>query len=130
MMKLTTMTLLCLATLGLQAGCNRAESPSTTAKDVADARHDAAKDNAEAQKDAAKDVAKAENGMQDKASDVAKAESKGNYEIAETQAKGDHKVALEKCEALSGDQQKACKSQADANFEQATANAKSAYPNH
>ena len=129
-MKLTTITLLGLATLGVLSGCNRAESPSTTANDVATARQDAAKDTADAQKDAAKDVAKAENGMQDKSADVNKAEEKGSYEVAETRAKGDHKVAIEKCEALSGDQQKACKSQADADLEQAKANAKSAYPNH
>jgi len=130
MLKLTTMTLLGLATFGVLSGCNRAESPSATANDVAAARQDAAKDTAEARTDAAKDVAKAETSMQDKATDVNKAEEKGSYEVAETRAKGEHKVALEKCDSLSGDQQKACKARADADFEQAKANAKSAYPNH
>src|ERR1700722_14617148 len=40
------------------------------------------------------------------------------------QADGDHKVAIQKCEAASGDAQKACKDQADAKYDLAKANAK------
>jgi hypothetical protein len=40
------------------------------------------------------------------------------------QADGDHKVALQKCDAFSGDSQKACKDQADAKYDLSKANAK------
>jgi len=36
-------------------------------------------------------------------------------------AEGDHKVAIEKCEALASEQQKACKDEADATYEAAKA---------
>ena len=34
---------------------------------------------------------------------------------------GDHKIAIEKCEALANEQQKACKDEADATYEAAKA---------
>lgn len=128
-MKTTILMLAGLVSLGSLAACNRAESPSATANDVAEARQDAAKDNAEARADANKDMAKVQGGMSDP-HDVNQAESKANYEVVTTRAKGDHKVAIEKCEALAGDQQKACKTRADADLDQAMADAKSAYPEH
>ena len=36
-------------------------------------------------------------------------------------AEGDHKIAIEKCEALANEQQKACKDEADATYEAAKA---------
>lgn len=129
-MNIKIVMLVGLVSFGSLAGCNRAESPSVTANDVAEARQDAAKDNAEARADASKDVAKAQSGMNDQAQDVGKADAKGNYEVLTTRAKGDHKVAIEKCEAMSGDPQKACKARADADLDQALANAKTAYPEH
>jgi hypothetical protein len=40
------------------------------------------------------------------------------------QADGDHKVAQQKCDAFSGDSQKACRDQAEAKYDLAKANAK------
>ncbi|HEX4376851.1 MAG TPA: hypothetical protein VHZ99_06860, partial [Steroidobacteraceae bacterium] len=88
-----------------------------------------------AQSDAAKDTQKA---VQDQTktdasanSDLASAEAKADtrktdsaYDTATTEAQGRHDVAIKKCEILAGDQQKACKDQADAALEQAKANAK------
>lgn len=114
-------TVLAVLVLGALGGCNRAESPQKTANDVAEARQDAAQDNRDAARDAARDVARdSANGAPTE---------KSEYDQAVTRAEGDHKVAIEKCEAMSGEQQKACKSRADADLETAKANAKSAYPN-
>ncbi len=44
-----------------------------------------------------------------------------NEDTAMAKAEGDHKVAIERCEAMAGDQQKACKEEADAQYEAAKA---------
>ncbi len=88
------------ATLG---ACNKAEDPAKAQADVAEAQADASANVAEAQADANKSAMEAQEDTS-----LAKAE-------------GDHKVAMEKCEALSGDQQKVCKDQADATYDAAKA---------
>ena len=92
--------------------CNKAEDPAKTQADVAEAQTEASQDVAEAQSDATQDS------MQ----------SQENTAMAT--AEGDHKVAMERCEALPGDQQKACKDQADADFEAAKAAAETAPPSN
>jgi outer membrane murein-binding lipoprotein Lpp len=106
------------------AGCQQASSPDTVNKDVSSAQADAAKDTQKAVQDQAKTDASAN-------ADVAGAEAKADskmadsaYDTAITEAQGRHDVATKKCEILAGDQQKACKDQADAALEQAKANAK------
>jgi hypothetical protein len=76
-------------------GCERASSPSTVNKQVAQARADAQRKDDRALADA-----------------------------AVTEAQGRHDVAIQRCNGLSGDQQQACKDQADAALELAKANAK------
>ena len=44
--------------------------------------------------------------------------------VEDTDAEGAHKVALAQCEALSGANQRACRDQADAGYQQAKAQAK------
>jgi len=90
--------------------CNKAEDPAKTQADVAEAQSEASQDVSQAQSDASQDA------MQNQEN------------TAETKAEGDHKVATERCEALPGDQQKACKDQADADYEAAKAAAESASP--
>lgn len=46
------------------------------------------------------------------------------YEVAVARADGDHKIAIQKCDALEGREQKACKDQADADYDVAKADAK------
>ena len=72
--------------------CNKAEDPAETQADVAEAQADAN-----------------QNAME------------STEETAQAKAEGDHKVAIEQCEALPGDQQEACKSEADATYEAAKA---------
>jgi hypothetical protein len=99
--------------LGTLVACHKAESPKEVQQDVAQARQDAAADVADKQQDVANDVNKSAENIAEDQRDVALAA-----------AEGDHKVAIEKCEALGGDKQKACKDQADAALETAKANVK------
>lgn len=75
--------------------CNQASTPEAVDKNVATARADAQKQDTKALADAAL-----------------------------TEAQGRHDVAIQRCDALAGDQQKACKEQADAALDMAKANAK------
>jgi hypothetical protein len=109
------------ATLG---GCNNAKSPDTVSKDLADAQAKRASEVASARQDAAKDESKAEAKVDDKTADLNNTNAKGAYDVAMAQADGDHKVALQRCDGLAGDAQKACKDQADAKYDLAKANAK------
>ncbi|MDP9091070.1 MAG: hypothetical protein M3O26_20335 [Pseudomonadota bacterium] len=106
------------------SGCNNAKSPDAVANDVASAQQKKASEVADAKKDAAKEMNKAEAKVDDKTNDVNTANAKGAYDVAMAQADGDHKVAIQKCEAMSGNPQKACKDQADAKYDLAKANAK------
>jgi hypothetical protein len=108
----------------IMAGCNNAKSPDSVSKDVAAAQEKRASEVADAKKDASKDENKAAAKVDDKSNDLNNANAKGAYDVAMAQADGDHKVAIQKCEALSGDAQKACKDQADAKYDLAKANAK------
>lgn len=112
-----------LAVMAL-TGCNNAKSPDTVSKDVASAQNKRASEVANARQDAAKAEDKAEAKVDDKTNDLDNANAKGAYDVAIAQADGDHTVALQKCEGLSGDPQKACKDQADAKYDLAKANAK------
>jgi len=93
------------------AACNKAEAPADTAADVADARADAAENVADERRDAADEIGSA-------ATDITSA----NQDVEEARIAGDHKIAVEKCEALAGEAQKACKDSADVAMESAKAN--------
>lgn len=123
-MQKSLMTLVALLTVTTMSGCNNAKSPDAVSKDVATAQEKRASEVADAKQDAAKDENKAAAKVDDKANDLNNANAKGAYDVAMAQADGDHKVAIQKCDALSGDAQKACKDQADAKYDLAKANAK------
>jgi hypothetical protein len=93
--------------------CEQASSPSSVDKNVAEARANAAKEDNKALKDEAKTVASAN-------VDVANS----HEDALVTEAQGRHDIAVQRCDGLGGDQQKACKDQADAALELAKANAK------
>jgi hypothetical protein len=120
-LKLSFVALLAIAAA---SGCNNAKSPDAVAKDVAAAQARRASEVADAHQEAAKDSDKAEAKVDDKSNDLNNVNAKGEYDVAMAQADGDHKVALQKCDALSGDSQKACKDQADARYDLSKANAK------
>lgn len=110
----------------LISGCNNAKSPDTVAKDVAAAQQKASTEVANSEKDASKDLGKAADSVDDKLVDFNNVAAKDAYNLAVAKADGDRKVALANCYALSGDAQKACKDQADADYNAAKANAKAA----
>jgi|SoimicMinimDraft_8_1059736.scaffolds.fasta_scaffold137133_1 hypothetical protein len=91
--------------LGALGGCNRAKSPETVAKDTQSAEQKASERVADEQRDAQHTNAKE------------------TEDVAEAKAKGDHETALAQCESLAGNQQKACKERADADYEAAKAQA-------
>jgi hypothetical protein len=123
-MQKLVLSFVALLALGAVAGCNNAKSPDAVANDVANAQAKRAAEVADAKQDAAKASDKAEAKIDDKATDLNNVNAKGAYDVAMAQADGDHKVALQKCDALSGDSQKACRDQADAKYDLSKANAK------
>ena len=129
-MHLKALCVLAAAALVMTA-CNKAETPAEVAhdvekaqaegqRDVADARADVQQANADADKQVAdaiadhddKDVAK-------QAHDANATFDKGNSKIVIAQAEADHKVAVEKCEALAGPEQRDCKDNADRALDEA-----------
>jgi hypothetical protein len=108
----TLWTAAAIVVLGL-SGCNRAESPAKVQRDVTAANESAAKKDAEAAERLAKADAEARHDLADARAraDEKTTDAAGDAVIA--QAEGDHKVAVEQCEALSGQAQRDCKKQAD-----------------
>ena len=107
-------------------GCDRGKSPDQVAQDVANAQDKASTEVAKAQDSAGKDVAAAAEKVGDKLNDLNNDAATDAYKIALAKADGDRKVALAQCAAQSGDAQKSCKNQADADYEAVKANAKAA----
>ena len=110
----------------LAAGCNNAKSPDAVAKDVAKAEEKADKEVAKTEDAAAKDLGKDAQKVDDKMVAFNNAAAKDAYNLAVAQADGNRKVALANCGAMSGDAQKTCKDQAEADYTAAKANAKAA----
>jgi len=111
-------------TFVLIGGCNNAKSPDAVAKDVAAAQQKASSEVANSEKDASKDLGKAADKVDDKLVDLNNAAAKDAYDLAVAKADGNRKVATANCAAASGDAQKACKDQADADYNAAVADAK------
>ena len=88
------------ATVLVMTGCNKPESPDQVAKDVSNAEQKASTEVARSQDSAAKDLGSAADKVDDKL------------------------VAFNNDAARGGDAQKACKDQADADYNAAVANAK------
>lgn len=109
--------------IALVGACNGAKSPDAVATDVATAQKQASAEVADARKDAAKEVDSASAKVDEKTKDLNAASAQGAYDVAIAKAEGDRKVALELCNAQSGEFQKACKDRAEAAYEQAKANA-------
>ncbi len=111
-------TALCLA------ACNNAKSPDAVAKDVATAEQKASTEVAKSEDSAAKDLNSTAGKVDDKLLAFNNAAAKDVYDVAIAKADGDRKVALANCESASGNAQKLCKDQAEADYAAAKANAK------
>ena len=127
-MRLTVVCALAAAVFALSA-CNKHETEAEVQRDVAKAKAegdrsvaDARADVQEANADADRNVAKAiadhdESDVSKAAHDANETADKGKAKIMLAQAEAAHKVAVEKCEALSGAPQKECKDDADKTLE-------------
>jgi uncharacterized lipoprotein YajG len=94
-------------------------------REVADARADAKEANADADKQVADAIADHDDkDVAQQAHDANETADKGKEKIMLAQAEADHKVAVEKCDAMAGSEQKACKDNADREFDQAKETAK------
>ena len=119
---------LLLPTIGILAmtlasGCNRAKSPAAVASDVANAQQNASTEVTDVRTNAAQDVASVAQEAGHTSKDLNLAGAKASYDVAIAQADGDHNVAIQKCSALTGPAQNACKEKADASYEEATTHA-------
>lgn len=108
------------------AACNNAKSPDTVNKDVAKAEQKASTEVAKSEDSAVKDLNGSASKVDDRLVAFNNAAAKDAYNLAVAKADGDRKVALANCEATSGDAQKKCKDQAEADYTAAKANAKAA----
>ncbi len=108
------------------AACNNAKSPQAVSKDVAKAEQKASTEVAKSEDSAAKDLGGAAAKVDDKVVAFNNDAAKDAYNLAIAKADGDRKVALANCESASGDAQKTCKDQAEADYTAAKANAKAA----
>jgi nitrogen regulatory protein PII len=118
------------------SACSKSESPAEVQHDVAtaqaegqrdvtDARSDAKEANADADKNVADAIADHDaDDVAEQAHDANETADKGKSKIMIAQAEAAHKVAVEKCDALTGASQKECKDDADATLDEAKQTAK------
>jgi hypothetical protein len=126
---LTSLTACAAAALMLSA-CNRAESPSEVSADVEEAQAerqdsvaDARVDQAEVQSDTAEAATSRD---PDDRGDAMEDRAEAQYNTALAEAQGDLDVAKQGCESLRGDAQASCKQSAEAAFQAARSDARSA----
>ncbi|HTT04278.1 MAG TPA: hypothetical protein VMF64_03245 [Steroidobacteraceae bacterium] len=105
-------------------GCQRAESPSSVAKDVHAAEQKEQSKTQRALANASQDEGKAQQRVEEKVADRDDIAAKDAYKVAVAKADGEHDVALQRCKQFSGDAQSRCKRQADADYDATKANAK------
>jgi ABC-type enterochelin transport system substrate-binding protein len=108
---------------GLTA-CNHSKSSAEVAKDTSAAQQTAGEKVAAAQQQAAVRIASARGDVREEQRDLNHVDAVESQKVAETAAAGEHKVALVRCEGLSGSPQKSCKDRADADYEAAEARAR------
>jgi hypothetical protein len=111
--------------------CNKSETPAEVQHDVATAQAEGERDVADARADAKEANADADQNVADavvdhdddaiaaQAHDANETADKGKSRIRIAQAEAAHKVAVEKCDALTGAAQKECKDDADETLDQA-----------
>jgi hypothetical protein len=109
----------------LMAACHQAAAPHATAQDVDTAKQEAQREVAQARIEAAKDVKSAAKVTGSHPNEVMEAKVTGSYDVAMAKADGDRKVAVARCLTLSPDTQQPCRDQAEADYQQAAAAAKS-----
>jgi hypothetical protein len=119
------MPILVVAALAL-AGCNKPKSPEDVSKDVANAEQKANNEVMKSEDRAQSALDKSYEKVNDQEIKFNNDAAHQTYNVAVAKADGDRKIALANCESQSGDAQKACKDQAEADYKAARADAKTA----
>jgi hypothetical protein len=113
-----------LIAAGFVSGCNQAKNPSEVAKDVNSASQNAERRDAKAEEKAESKIADAQKDVRSEQREEQHVAAVQTQDVAETEAESAKKVALAKCEALSGSRQQACKDKAKADYDMRVAQAK------
>ena len=111
------------------SACNHAKSPEEVQADVAKAQAKAAEENSKADENVKQIEASAVKDRADALAKVADKNVDAVVDSAVTEAEGDASVARAKCQALQGDAQKTCISEANARLDAVKARAKTAKAN-
>ena len=119
--KTTAIVTLALVAAAMLNACYQAKSPDQVAKDTTTAENAAVHAADKAQDKAAAKDNSAQAVVSDEQAAAAHTRAIEAEKVADTEAEGKHKVALAQCESLSGEQQKACREQADTAFSTAQA---------
>ena len=106
------------------AGCNQSKSPEVVSKDVANAEQKASNEVTKSEHLAQSALDKSYDKVNDQMIHFNNDAIHQTYNVAIAKADGSRKVALATCESQSGDAQKACKDQAEADYKAARADAR------
>ena len=119
------MPIFVVAALAL-SGCNKSKSPEDVSKDVANAEQKANTEVTKSEESAQNALDKSYEKVNDQEIKFNNDAAHQTYNVAVAKADGNRKVALATCESQSGDAQKACKDQAEADYNSARADARAA----
>jgi hypothetical protein len=106
------------------AGCNQSKSPEDVSKDVAKAEQKANIEVTRSEERAQSALDKSYEKVSDQEIKFSNDAVHQTYNVAIAKADGNRKVALATCESQSGDAQRACKDQAEADYKTARADAR------
>jgi uncharacterized membrane protein YkoI len=117
------MPIFVVAVLAL-GGCNQSKSPEDVSKDVANAEQKANKEVVTSEEHAQSALDKSYGKVNEQEIKFNNDAAHQTYNVAVAKADGNRKVALATCESQSGDAQKACKDQAEADYKTARTDAR------
>ena len=123
MMRGYLMPIFMVAALAL-AGCNKSKSPEDVSKDVAKAELKANNELTKSEEHAQSALDKSYEKVNNQEIKFNNDAAHQTYNVAIAKADGNRKVALATCESQSGDAQRACKGQAEADYKTARADAR------
>jgi hypothetical protein len=106
------------------AGCNNAKSPEEVSKDIANAEQKASNEVTKSEGRAQSALDKSYEKINDQEIKFNNDAAHQTYNVAIAKADGNRKVALATCESQSGDAQRVCRDQAEADYKSARADAR------
>jgi hypothetical protein len=104
--------------------CYQSKTPDQVAKDTAAAENTATEHAAKVEQKADEKLDSTQAVVHDEQTAAAHTRALEDEKVADAKAEGIHKISLAQCESLSGEAQKACRTQADSAYQTATAQAR------